>query len=237
MKAKSTKKTGKAITKSAKVSSVKSKATKASTTAKVKRIARAKPEPAAKSRTSKSGTRKSKAPKSKAPKSKARKSEAPKSKAPKSKARKSEAPKSEAPKSKAPKSKVVRLVRSRSKSLRNILLAKREAIMTQMREQLGQSLTDDQQRRLESAMDSGDQALFDLEREMGISLQEMRNRERQMIEEALSSLEEGTYGQCAECDAEISEKRLQALPFARYCIECQSRLELLEKIEKGEQRT
>ena len=109
--------------------------------------------------------------------------------------------------------------------------------MTQMREQLGQSLTDDQQRRLESAMDSGDQALFDLEREMGISLQEMRNRERQMIEEALSSLEEGTYGQCAECDAEISEKRVQALPFARYCIECQSRLELLEKIEKGEQRT
>ena len=217
MKAKSTKKTGKAITNSAKASSVKSKATKASTTAKVKRIARAKPEPAAKSRTSKSGTRKSKASKSKAPKSKARKSEA--------------------PKSKAPKSKVVRLVRSRSKSLRNILLAKREAIMTQMREQLGQSLTDDQQRRLESAMDSGDQALFDLEREMGISLQEMRNRERQMIEEALSSLEEGTYGQCAECDAEISEKRVQALPFARYCIECQSRLELLEKIEKGEQRT
>ena len=137
----------------------------------------------------------------------------------------------------ASKRKATPLGRSRSKSLRNILLAKREAIMKQMREQFGQSLTDDQQRRLESAMDSGDQALFDLEREMGISLQEMRNRERQMIEEALSSLEEGTYGQCAECDAEISEKRLQALPFARYCIECQARLELLEKIEKGEQRT
>ena len=88
-----------------------------------------------------------------------------------------------------------------------------------------------------SAMDSGDQALFDLEREMGISLQEMRNRERQLIEEALSSLDEGTYGLCGECDAEISEKRLTAMPFARYCIECQSRLELLEKIEKGEQRT
>ena len=129
------------------------------------------------------------------------------------------------------------LIRSRSKFLRTILLAKREAIMKQIREQLGQSLTDDQQRRFESAMDSGDQALFDLEREMGISLQEMWNRERQMIEEALSSLEDGTYGQCAECDAEISEKRLEVLPFARYCIACQSRMELLEKIEKGEQRT
>ncbi len=117
------------------------------------------------------------------------------------------------------------------------MLAKREAVMKQIQEKLGQSLTDDQQRRLESAMDSGDQALFDLEREMGISLQEMRNRERQLIEEALSSLDEGTYGLCGECDAEISEKRLKAMPFARYCIECQSRLELLEKIEKGEQRT
>lgn len=155
----------------------------------------------------------------------------------KSKLAKSPASKSGTQKPKAQKPKALPLARSRSKSLRNILLAKREAIMKQMREQLGQSLTDDQQRRLESAMDSGDQALFDLEREMGISLQEMRNRERQMIEEALSSLEEGTYGQCAECDAEISEKRLLALPFARYCIECQARLELLEKIEKGEQRT
>lgn len=129
------------------------------------------------------------------------------------------------------------LAASRAKSLRVILLAKREAIMKQMREQLGQSLTDDQQRQLESAMDSGDQALFDLEREMGISLQEMRNRERQLIEEALVSLEEGTFGLCAECDEEISEKRLEALPFARHCIKCQSRLELLEKIEKGEQRS
>jgi len=126
---------------------------------------------------------------------------------------------------------------SRRKSLRKNLLAKREAVMKQIKEKLGQSLTDDQQRRLESAMDSGDQALFDLEREMGISLQEMRNRERQLIEEALSSLDEGTYGLCGECDAEISEKRLKAMPFARYCIECQSRLELLEKIEKGEQRS
>ena len=150
---------------------------------------------------------------------------------------KSEPSKPQAAKQTAAPPKRKPMVASRSKSLRAILLAKREAVMKQIQEKLGQSLTDDQQRRLESAMDSGDQALFDLEREMGISLQEMRNRERQLIEEALSSLDEGTYGLCGECDAEISEKRLGAMPFARYCIECQSRLELLEKIEKGEQRT
>ena len=125
----------------------------------------------------------------------------------------------------------------RKGALKKILLAKRKSLVQQMQAQLGQSLTDEQQRRLEAAMDSGDQALVDLDREMGISLQEMRNRERQMIDEALASLEEGTYGFCAECDVEISEKRLEALPFARYCIECQARIELMQKIEKGEQRS
>jgi DnaK suppressor protein len=97
-------------------------------------------------------------------------------------------------------------------------------------------VTEEQQRRLEAAMDSGDQALVDLDREMGISLQEMRNRERQLIDDALDSLEEGSYGVCAECGNEISEKRLHALPFARLCVECKSKRELMEKIERSEQR-
>jgi DnaK suppressor protein len=77
---------------------------------------------------------------------------------------------------------------------------------------------------------------MDLERELGISLMEMRNRKRQLIDEALTRLSEGTYGLCAECGVEISEKRLNAVPFARLCVECQSRQELLEKIEKEEER-
>ena len=62
----------------------------------------------------------------------------------------------------------------RKGALKKILLAKRLSLIQQMQAQLGQSLTDEQQRRLEAAMDSGDQALVDLDREMGISLQEMR---------------------------------------------------------------
>lgn len=129
-----------------------------------------------------------------------------------------------------------RLPSSRSVTLRKIMLEKRVQLMKEIQNQLGQSLTEEQQRRFESAMDSGDQALLDLDREMGISLQEKRNRERQMIDEALVSLEEGTYGICVECDTEISEKRLAVMPFARLCVECQEKIELLEKIERGEQR-
>ena len=125
----------------------------------------------------------------------------------------------------------------RHASLKQILLVKREALVQEIKQQLGQSVTEEQQRRLEAAMDSGDQALVDLEREMGISLQEMRNRERQLIDDALDSLDEGTYGMCADCGEEISEKRLHALPFARLCVECQSKRELMEKIERSEQRS
>jgi DnaK suppressor protein len=124
----------------------------------------------------------------------------------------------------------------RQEVLQKMLMAKRQEIIKEIEGSLGQSLTEDQQRRLESARDVGDQALMDLERELGISLMEMRNRRRQSIDEALNRLHEGTYGVCAECGIEISEKRLQAVPFAKLCVECQSREELLEKIEKEEDR-
>jgi len=123
----------------------------------------------------------------------------------------------------------------RRDSLRRILQDKRQEIQKEIREDLEQSMTEDQQRRLEG-MDSGDQALMDLEQELGISLTEMRNRRRQLIEEALIRLEEGFYGLCADCGVQISEKRLAAVPFAKLCVECQSREELLEKIQKEEDR-
>ncbi len=154
------------------------------------------------------------------------------------KAKKKEKPKeSSPPVPTAKKSRKKKAPEGRHSSLKEILLAKREALIQEIKQQLGQSVTEEQQRRLEAAMDSGDQALVDLEREMGISLQEMRNRERQLIDDALESLDEGTYGMCADCGEEISEKRLNALPFARLCVECQSKRELMEKIERSEQRS
>jgi DnaK suppressor protein len=131
---------------------------------------------------------------------------------------------------------LTRVTQTRSDALRAMLMAKRQEIMDEIKGVLGQTLTEDKQRRLESAMDVGDQALADLERELGISLMEMRNRKRQLIDEALTRLHEGTYGICADCGVEISEKRLAAVPFAKLCVECQSREELLEKIEREEER-
>ena len=124
----------------------------------------------------------------------------------------------------------------RREALHRMLMAKRQELMTEIEGILSRSLTEDQQRRWESAKDIGDQALMDLERELGISMMEMRNRRRQLIDEALTRLAEGRYGLCEDCGVEISERRLVAVPFAKLCVECQTRQELIEKIEKGEER-
>jgi RNA polymerase-binding transcription factor DksA len=42
------------------------------------------------------------------------------------------------------------------------------------------------------------------------------------VEAALERLDDGTYGICSECQSEIPPRRLQALPFAVLCVQCQS---------------
>ena len=45
------------------------------------------------------------------------------------------------------------------------------------------------------------------------------------VETALQRLETGSYGICARCGNEIAPERLDALPYAIYCITCQSQVE------------
>jgi DnaK suppressor protein len=48
-----------------------------------------------------------------------------------------------------------------------------------------------------------------------------------MIDEALKRIKANAYGQCANCQEEMQQKRLEAVPWAKHCISCQ------EKIEQG----
>lgn len=52
------------------------------------------------------------------------------------------------------------------------------------------------------------------------------------IGDALHRIETGTYGVCAECDEPISTKRLDAVPWARYCVTCQE--SIAARIADGE---
>lgn len=63
------------------------------------------------------------------------------------------------------------------------------------------------------------------EREKDLALQENLEGMLAQIHDALLKIDEGTYGLCDRCGRPIAEARLEALPYATFCIECQSRLE------------
>jgi DnaK suppressor protein len=48
---------------------------------------------------------------------------------------------------------------------------------------------------------------------------------RRLVVEALRRIDEGTFGQCQECGGKIAKPRLEAVPYAPFCIECERKHE------------
>ena len=79
----------------------------------------------------------------------------------------------------------------------------------------------------EATQDVADRAASSYTKEFLFS---QSNNDRQllyMVEGALARIREGSFGECVSCGKEINAKRLEAVPWARHCIDCQ------EKAEKG----
>lgn len=73
--------------------------------------------------------------------------------------------------------------------------------------------------------DSEEQSVDDFVQEVDLALMQMKTETLKKIDQAIFRLEEGTYGRCQECDAEIPAPRLRALPFAALCRFCQEEAE------------
>jgi DnaK suppressor protein len=107
------------------------------------------------------------------------------------------------------------------KAARKALLDMREKLLA---EGLGKSLPEDLARP-SGIGDEGDRADTERAHEVSILLS-ARDKEKVLaIDEALEKVDEGTYGVCEECGDEIGAGRLKAMPLAKLCIPCQSRLE------------
>jgi DnaK suppressor protein len=74
--------------------------------------------------------------------------------------------------------------------------------------------------------DEIDRANFDSDRDLALSLSDSEREVLLQIEEALRRIARGDYGSCTSCSKPIGDQRLHAIPWARYCIDCQ---ELEEK--------
>jgi len=64
-----------------------------------------------------------------------------------------------------------------------------------------------------------------LDREIDYSLEENSAHVLTAIDDALTRIDAGTFGKCLTCGKEIDRDRLEALPYATQCIDCQRREE------------
>ena len=78
----------------------------------------------------------------------------------------------------------------------------------------------------ESTQDIADKAVSSYTREFLYSLTDGERSTLLLIDDALARIDVGTYGLCINCGTLLVEKRLNAVPWAPYCLDCQ---ELSEK--------
>jgi DnaK suppressor protein len=101
-------------------------------------------------------------------------------------------------------------------------IARFEEILTRKREELRRGLSkEDSQDAHDFGRDEGDRANFSQSKEMSFRQKAQERGLLVLVEGALSRIENGTFGDCLSCGQEISAKRLNAVPWSRYCITCQ----------------
>src|SRR5690606_3463290 len=101
--------------------------------------------------------------------------------------------------------------------MRQILIMRRDAL----RKALAGDLSMLKELREQTAGDVVDFALDSAQDEINSQLAEVESRELASIENALERMRTGEYGKCEGCGTKIPVARLNALPYATLCIECQ----------------
>lgn len=74
---------------------------------------------------------------------------------------------------------------------------------------------------VEKFSDQLDQIQHGQSREITVHRLNAQREKRLLIAAALEKLRDGSYGKCVECDGQIHEKRLSAVPWAERCVKCQ----------------
>lgn len=73
----------------------------------------------------------------------------------------------------------------------------------------------------EISQDPADKASSSYTKELLFSQSTNERITLKLIDEAIDRIGEGAFGECVNCGEDIQAKRLEALPWARYCIKCQ----------------
>jgi len=104
----------------------------------------------------------------------------------------------------------------------------KKILLTQLRDLTAQ-VSDDRAAAIDSldgdAKDVVDKSQQDVNQELALQLGERASRMIAEVDQALMRIDEGSYGKCERCEKEIDERRLEAVPTARYDAACQEAIE------------
>ncbi len=105
------------------------------------------------------------------------------------------------------------------KEIKEKLLAERDLLIEKLK---GNDLSVDDA----ETPDPVDLAVRNYSKNVMLAVSENESKQLALIDEAVLRIDDDEYGRCQNCDKDINPKRIAALPWARYCLDCQ---ELLEK--------
>jgi DnaK suppressor protein len=108
--------------------------------------------------------------------------------------------------------------------IKDRLIAERENLLNKLKE--NDLSIDDAE-----TPDPVDLAVRNYSKNVMLAVSENDSRQILLINEALERIDDEEYGSCQNCEKEINPKRLDAIPWARYCLNCQELVEqgLLEE--------
>lgn len=100
-------------------------------------------------------------------------------------------------------------------------LNKFKAILEAKQAELGHALRDRDGIAIEKSPDALDEVQHATERELAIRNLDRESNLLRNVRAALHRINDGTFGVCLHCEEDISPKRLAAVPWTPYCIQCQ----------------
>ena len=107
--------------------------------------------------------------------------------------------------------------------IRENLLKKKSEILESLANNNSQDLNEKS-----GVEDAADTVTSEMSRETLYKLSQAERETLFQIDIALKKIENGTYGVCEECGAQIGEKRLEAIPWVRLCIDCSQNEEVMK---------
>jgi DnaK suppressor protein len=118
--------------------------------------------------------------------------------------------------------KAVRMSKKDMEKYRRLLEEKK----TTLASDLAKTRSAEEETTEESTQDIADKAVSSYTREFLYSLTDGERSTLLQIDDAIGRIDDATYGMCVNCGQIMAEKRLTAVPWAPYCVDCQ---ELAEK--------